>query len=135
MHIEIANFLTADSFIKALCRFIARRGKPDHIYSNNGSNFGGTNRILRESLDELNQGSLNQFCCEQEIKWTFNPPTASHTGEVWERMIRSVRKIFKALTRDQTLDDEAFSTFMTEVGGDNKLKASCPGNVGRQHSK
>ena len=63
VHIEIANFLTADSFINALCRFIARKGKPDHIYSDNGSNFVGANRILRESLNELNQESLNQFCC------------------------------------------------------------------------
>ena len=67
VHIEIANSLTADSFINALRRFIARRGKPDHIYSDNGSNFVGANRILRESLDELNQESLNQFCCQQKI--------------------------------------------------------------------
>ena len=117
VHIEIANSLTADSFINALRRFIARRGKPDHIYSDNGSNFVGANCILRESLDELNQKSLNQFCCQQEIKWTFNPPTASHMGGAWERMIRSVRKILTALTRDQALDDEAFSTFITEVEG------------------
>ena len=117
VHIEIANSLTADSFINALRRFIARRGKPDHIYSDNGSNFVGANRILRESLYELNQESLNQFYCQQGIKWTFNPPTASHMGGAWERMIRSVRKILTALTRDQTLDDEAFSTFMTEVEG------------------
>ena len=38
-------------------------------------------------------------------------------GGAWERMIRSVRKILTALTCDQTLDDEAFSTFMTEVEG------------------
>ena len=38
-------------------------------------------------------------------------------GGAWERIIRSVRKILTASTRDQTLDDEAFSTFMTEVEG------------------
>ena len=54
VRIEIANSLTADSFINTPCRFIARRGKPDHIYSENGSNFVGANRILRESLNELN---------------------------------------------------------------------------------
>ena len=68
VHIEIANSLTADSFINALRRFIARRGKRDHFYSENGSNFVGANRPLREYLDELNQESLIQFCWQQEIK-------------------------------------------------------------------
>ena len=36
-------------------------------------------------------------------------------GGAWERMIRSVCKILIALTRD--LNDDAFSTFMTEVQG------------------
>ena len=58
VHIEILNFLTADSLINALRRFIARRGKPDHIYSDNGSNFVGANRILHKSLHELNHESL-----------------------------------------------------------------------------
>ena len=96
VYIEIANSLIADSFINALSRFIARRRKPDHIYSDNGSNFVEANHILRESLDELNQESLNQFCCQQAIKRTFNAPTASHMGRAGERMIRSVRKILRA---------------------------------------
>ena len=87
VHIEIANSLTTDSFINALRRFIAIRGKPDHIYIDNGSNFVGANRILGESLDEFNQQSLNQFCCQQAIKWTLNPPTASHMGGALERTI------------------------------------------------
>ena len=41
VHIKIANSLTADSFINALHHLIARRGKPDHIYSDNGSNVVG----------------------------------------------------------------------------------------------
>ena len=83
VHIEIVNSLTADSFINAFRRFIARRDKPDHIYSDNGSNIVGANRILRESVDELNQESLDQFCCQQAVKWTFNPLTASHMGGAW----------------------------------------------------
>ena len=118
VHIEIANSLTADSFINTLRRFIARRGKPDHIYSDNGSNFVGANRIMCESLDELNQESFNQFVLSaSQIKWKFNPPKASHMGVAGERMIRLVCKILEASNRDQTLNDEVLFTLMTEVEG------------------
>ena len=50
-------------------------------------------------------------------------------GGAWERMIHTVRKILTALTRDQPLDDEAFSHFHDGSRGDIKLKASCTDNV------
>ena len=40
---------------------------------------------------------------------------ASHHGGVWERCIRSVRKILNSVVRQQTLDDESLTTFMCEV--------------------
>ena len=50
-----------------------------------------------------------------DIRWEFNPPYASHTGGVWERLIRSVRKILDALLTQQTVTDEGLATVMVEV--------------------
>ena len=50
-----------------------------------------------------------------KIDWTFNSPYASHTGGVWERMIRLVRQIFLAVTPMQTLRDDDLATFFVEV--------------------
>ncbi len=37
VHIEVANNLDTDSFINALRRFVARRGQPEEIWSDNGT--------------------------------------------------------------------------------------------------
>ena len=68
VYIEIANSLTADSFINALRRFTARRSKPNCIFSDNDTNFIGASRILRESLEELNKSKKDHYCCQQNIK-------------------------------------------------------------------
>ena len=39
VHIEVAHTLDSDSFLNALCRFIAKRGKPVLVRTDNSSNF------------------------------------------------------------------------------------------------
>ena len=63
VHFELVSDLTSEAFIACLRRFIARRGKPTLIMSNNGTNFVGANR---EELQELNQ-FLQQQKAQQSI--------------------------------------------------------------------
>lgn len=115
VHLEIAHSLTTDSFIAAFQRFVSRRGVPQKVFSDNGTNLVGGEKDLRKSIHEWNQLKINKFMLQEEIEWHFNPPSASHMGGAWERMIRSTRKILKALVKEQLLTDEQLSTLMTEV--------------------
>ena len=115
IHIEISHSLTTDSFHNALRRFIARRGAPEHFYSDNGTNLVRAFKVLRESLREWNLLQINTYLRQQEIQWSFNPPTASHMGGSWERMIRSVCRILCAMTNSQSISDETLLTLMAEV--------------------
>lgn len=53
IHIEAVTDMTAEAFVAALRRFIARRGKVTNIYSDNGTNFVLANKILMENIDAL----------------------------------------------------------------------------------
>ena len=115
VHIEVAHSLELDSFICALQRFISRRGKPVALYSDNGTNFHGGNRELRESIEAWNKEKLHSNLIQQDIEWHFNPPNASHMGGVWERMIRSTRRILMMTMKEQVVSDEALLTYMAEA--------------------
>ena len=115
IHVEIAHTLDTNSFINALHRFIARRGKPIEIISDNGTNLVGANKEIRASLLEWNQHQIHESLLQNDIKWIFNPPAGSHHGGVWERCIRTVRKIMMALMKEQITDDEGLLTLMCEI--------------------
>ena len=85
VHLEVATSLDTDSFILAFRRFVARRGQPESVYSDNGTNLVGDERELRESLQELDQTKIQNEMSQKGVNWTFLPPTASHMGGVWER--------------------------------------------------
>ena len=76
IYLEVLHSLSTDSFISALRRFIGRRGKIGHLYSDNRSNFVGANRVLKE----WNMGKISNFLLQNEIKWSYNTPLASHFG-------------------------------------------------------
>ena len=115
VHIEVASSLDTDSFIHALRRFIARRGQVQELRSDNGTNFVGAERVLREALEGWNMAQINDALLQKGIKWTFNPPTGSHHGGVWERLIRSVRKVLNSTLKVQNLDEEGLHTVLCEA--------------------
>ena len=115
IHIEVAHDLSTDSFLMALMRFIGRRGAPAEIYSDNGSCFVGAESELKQGLAKISQERINNQLLKRGVQWYFNPPLASHRGGVWERMIRSVRRILSTVSKEQTLTEEMLLTFMVEA--------------------
>ncbi|XP_029181296.2 uncharacterized protein LOC114948988 [Acropora millepora] len=115
VHLEIAHSLSTDSFLLALRRFIARRGQVKEINSDNGSNLTGGEKELRDAISDWNHEKIHNSLLQNNISWFFSPPYGSHFGGIWERCIRTVRKILQALLREQTTDDESLVTLMCDV--------------------
>ena len=97
-------------------RFCARRGIPGKVRSDNGTNFVGGEKELREAmLSWKDDSKARAHFLQKEIKWEFNPPAAPHMGRIWERQIRTVRMVLNVILREQIVDDECLSTLFCEV--------------------
>ncbi|KAL0822298.1 hypothetical protein ABMA28_004406 [Loxostege sticticalis] len=111
VHLEIVASLSADSAVMCLKRFIARRGTPSELFSDNGTSFVGANRELKA----LYQAAVPQFAADQKITWRFIPPSAPFMGGAWERLIRSVKTALKVTLRERAPREEVLSTLLAEA--------------------
>ena len=73
IHIEVVHSLDTDSFVNCMRRFIARRGRPEQIRSDNGGNFVGGEKEMRNAIDGWNQEVIAEFLLQRNIQWIFNP--------------------------------------------------------------
>ena len=115
IHIEKLDDLECDTFINSLRRFIARRGKPSKMLSDNGTTFTASAELKR-SLRQLNKIPLTKYGAGQNIEWSFHPPGACHMNGACERMIRTIRKVLTGMLTDRCrLTDDIINTLFTEV--------------------
>ena len=115
IHIEVASALDTSSFMNAFRRFSCRRGYPTDVSSDNGTSFVGADREMREGVRKLNSSTLDAALLRKGVNWHFNLPAASHQGGIWERMIRTIRKILRVMTHEYIMTEEQLSTFLVET--------------------
>ncbi|XP_071578330.1 uncharacterized protein [Temnothorax nylanderi] len=119
LHIELVYDCTAETFLHALKRFISRRGKPSDIYSDNGTNFVGANKELKELRNLLrSQQFENKVVSElsvDRIDWHFIPPSAPHFGGIWEAGIKSTKYHLKRIVGNALLTYEEMYTVLTQI--------------------
>ena len=96
VHLEVAHSLETDSFIIALRRMMARRGKPRNISSDNGTNFVGAEQELNECL---HRPRFQTRCHNTEFSGSSTPLLLPILGESGRDLV----------------DDETLLTFMAET--------------------
>ena len=115
VHIEVIEEMSSSSFVNALRRLIALRGKVKLFRSDRGTNFVGATQELGVGVES---GTVREFLLDNGATWIFNPPHSSHMGGAWERMIGLSRRILDSLltnTAGGALTHEVLVTFLAEV--------------------
>ena len=118
-HLELTPGLDTNSFINSLRRFIARRGTPKLVRSDNGTNFTAAEKELKCAISDWNMNRISNTLLQRNIEWIFNPPYASHFGGVYERQIRTIRKILNSMllefSNKTKITDDLLSTLFCEI--------------------
>ena len=106
VHLEMAYSLDTSSFLNAFERMSNRRGLPNEVLSDNGTNFVGGQR----ELNELQQEQSKLQAKYPRVRWHFIPPGAPHFGGVHETMVKAAKKAIHAVLSDASVTDEELQT-------------------------
>ena len=90
--------------------FVSLRGTPAMIWSDNGTNFIGAEKELRKSIEKWKVVNIAAELAHKGIKWRFNPPSAPHQGGIWERLVRSFKRVLYTILGTRRLTDEVLHT-------------------------
>jgi len=116
IHLELVTSLSTEAFIATLKRFIARRGRPNAIYSDNGTNFIGANKELRRlTTSEEYNDKIATHLQQDNIDWHFIPQKGSHFGGLWEAGVKSMKYHLRRVLGNASLTYEEMSTTLCQV--------------------
>jgi len=72
---------------------------------------------LLQAIEEMDHEEIRAKLREENIDWLFNLPAASHMSGLWERQIKTTRKMLAGLMEEygHSLNKESFQTLMCDV--------------------
>ena len=99
--LDVVHNAKADTFVYSFSRFIARRGCPSLVVSDNGTIF--------------TVNKTQSFISVRNIIWKFNIDAAPWWGGMWERLVASVKRCAKKVIGLQRLSFIELQTLMFEA--------------------
>ena len=95
LHLELTKTMETGEFLATFKRLIARKGRPEKVYSDNGKTFVAAAKWLNQVM---NDERFNDFLAKMSIKWQFNLSRAPWWGGQFERMVGLVKRaLYKSI--------------------------------------
>lgn len=128
IHLELVGDMTSQAFIGAFRRFVSRRGKCTHLWSDQGRNFVGANKELvaawKDACFEFD-GEIQKSLAEDGTQWHFIPAYSPHHGGLWESGVKSMKRHLKRVL-DTSLTFEETTTILCQIEACLNSRPLCP---------
>lgn len=73
--------MTTNTFMAAFKRFTSRRGGCTDIYSDNGTNFVGAQKLFQKEIKKIEQEeNVQEKMATDGVRWHYIPPGAPNHG-------------------------------------------------------
>ena len=112
VYLKLCEDMTAPVFQRALKEFVARRGSPRLMVSNNGRTFIATKKWLKTLRKNEH---LSSYIMEQGIQWRFNMSRAPWWGGFFERLIGIMKRNSSKVVGRSTLSFEELEEVLLDV--------------------
>ncbi|KAF2892544.1 hypothetical protein ILUMI_13629 [Ignelater luminosus] len=112
---ELDSNLRTETSLLALRRFMARRGVPQIIYSDNAKTFKRLAGDFRELGNIVESEDIRRLAANFRIKWKFIVERPAWWGGFWERLVRSVKTALKASVGRFLLNRDQLSTLIIKI--------------------
>ena len=107
IHLDLVSSLTTQSFLKCFKRFVARRGLPQKIVSDNGKTFKSAAKTIKAIT---NHPEVTRQLAKVKVEWIFNVERAPWWGGLLERMVRSPKCCLRQMIGRAKLPSEELIT-------------------------
>ena len=112
VHLKLCQDLAASEFKRAMKEFVARRGPPQVMVSDNGKTFVTTKKWLKAL--KKNEDLMN-YLATQRIKWKFNLSRAPWWGGFFERLIGIMKKSLSEVVGKKLLTFQELEEVILDV--------------------
>lgn len=115
VHLELVSDMSAASFLLAFRRFIARRGVPSTVYSDNALTFKKTSKDIAMLWAVIRNADVRSFIANTRVEWKFIVERAPWWGGFYERLVGLTKQALKKTLGTSYLSFEQLTTTLSEV--------------------
>lgn len=116
VHLEVVFDMSTEQFLMAFRRFIAQRGTPSVILSDNAKQFKAARSVV-ESMwhDVVRCDEVQSYIGNAGIKWNFITQLAPWKGGLYERLVGVVKRAFRKALGKKLMTIMQIQTVLKEI--------------------